>query len=1042
MKKLSILTIFLQLFLTTVFAQNVPLGMKYQAVARNKAGEILANEKIDLKINLMSGNLRKPVIYYSENHSIVTNDLGLFTLVIGEGKSTDAGFDKIPWSSDEIWMEVGIKDKTQSDFVTISNSKLLAVPYAFHAASAAKLDPVLLSHPYEWTATCSCHGPLSQVKLLYLGASGVIIKAYNDENMNPNKLITTFTNVQNGDILIVNGPSPNGKLHNEITMEILGTPEIVTEIPTSCDQQFVGENFGNFSVLSHKDDDNAECTVCNVRMDWKVGGNALFDICNWLGTKSHTDLVMITNNIERLRIDKDGNINLNRSLHIGANLDVDSNVNLNKIGGATVNNGPLTVARLSPTLLSGTLTVDKATQLNTSLTVNGITDLNSNLNVNFLSPTKLTGTLQVNGVTDLNNSLNVNNLSPTVLTGTLRGDKDVTFGSHVLLSDASLQSYTTTNGALVVNGGLGLGGNLNVGGASKFGGATQFGGAVSITDNTQSTDTLTGALKVTGGVAIGKRLNVREGTLLFNTLGVSGPTTLSNTLYVAGITNIGNSTQSTSTSTGALVINGGLGLGGNLNVTGTEGIAGAVTIGGITTINNAFNVNAGTGHVDIFSSANGGISTDLNAYPLVVRGAGNGMIIKVNTSLANHLNKFISFVDNTGGLRGRIEGETEAELDDEQLYKSTKLELELQLGIAAANIVKDGFTIVGASTASTLCVGLGACVTAPPVGPIVAAVAIAVVDAAKLVLAEELLRNYKSDRRARLGVTYASSAADYAEWLPKLNKAEEFRAGDIVGLKGGFISKSTIGADKIMVISTNPLVLGNAPANGMEQDFKKVAFMGQVPVKVLGKVDLGDYIIASGANDGTGKAKKPTELTTADYPAIVGIAWSASSEYMSYVNVAVGINNGDISKLLEKQESKVTSLTNEVNDLKIQMNKNNELLAKLIPGYRATTYAVSAPGVQDIEVVHTQDLRQPLTAKEQSTSNGRIYYNLSRSEIEEGINIAEQTMKADGVEPSKNLFFVRMKKDASYKEEIIKTISDAFTKNMNLLKQSEKKVLN
>lgn len=1042
MKKLSILlAIFLQLLLTSLFAQNVPLGMKYQAVARNKAGEILANEKIDLKINLMSGNLRQPTIYYSENHSIITNDLGLFTLVIGEGKTSDAGFEKIPWSTDEIWMEVGIKDKTQSEFVTISNSKLLAVPYAFHAASASKLDPVVLNNKYEWTAKCACHGPLTQVKLLYLGSSGVTIKAFNDENMNPNKLIIIFTNVQNGDILTINGPAPSGSLHDEITMQILGTPETITEIPTSCSEQFVGENFGNFSVLSHKDEDHAECTVCDVRMDWKVGGNAVFDVCNWLGTKSHTDLVIITNNLERLRIDKDGNININRSLHIGGNLDVDSNVNLNNVSGATINNGPLTVARMSPTLLSGTLTVDKATQLNTSLTVNGITDLNSNLNVNFLSPTKLTGTLQVNGVTDLNSALNVNNLSPTVLTGTLRGDKDVTFKSHVLLDNPSLQSTTPTTGALVVNGGLGLGGNLNVAGASKFGGPTQFGGAVAITDNTQSTDTLTGALKVTGGVAIGKRLNVKEGTLLFNTLGVSGPTTLSNTLAVAGITSISNSTQSISTSTGALVVTGGVGVTGNLNVNGTETITGAVTMGSLVTVNNSMNINAGPGHVDIYAAGNGGGVTDLSAYPLLVHGSGNGILIKVNTSSPTHVNKFVSFLDNAGVLRGRIEGENETDLDNEQLYKSTKLELELQLGVAAANIVKDAFTIVGASTASTLCVGLGACVTAPPVGPIVAAVAIAVVDAAKLILAEELLRNYKNDRIARLGVTYASSAADYAEWLPKQNKSEEFRAGDIVGVRNGFISKSTIGADKIMVISTNPLVLGNAPLNGTEQDSKKVAFMGQVPVKVLGKVNLGDYILASGANDGTGIAKNATELTIADYPLIVGIAWSASKEYMSYVNVAVGMNNGEISKLLEKQESKVSDLKKEVNELKIQMNKNNELLAQLIPGYKVDVYATNGAGATKLKEEQVIKVIEPLAGKDQSVSNGRIYYNITRSEIEEGIKLAEESMAVNGVKADQNPFFVKMKRDASYKEEIIKTISNAFDKNMKMLKQSEKQVL-
>ena len=36
-------------------------------------------------------------------------------------------------------MQVAIKDKGKSIFETISNSKLLAVPYAFHAETAVKL---------------------------------------------------------------------------------------------------------------------------------------------------------------------------------------------------------------------------------------------------------------------------------------------------------------------------------------------------------------------------------------------------------------------------------------------------------------------------------------------------------------------------------------------------------------------------------------------------------------------------------------------------------------------------------------------------------------------------------------------------------------------------------------------------------------------------------------------------------------------------------------------------------------------------------------
>jgi len=139
MKKIFSLIILGIAIASTVIAQQVPQGMKYQAVARNLKGEILANEKIVLKISLTSQEGRSATVHYSELHNIVTNELGLFTLVIGEGVSNNA-FKEIPWSSQNIWMEVSIADKDKGGFTVISSSKLLAVPYAFHSETANKIS--------------------------------------------------------------------------------------------------------------------------------------------------------------------------------------------------------------------------------------------------------------------------------------------------------------------------------------------------------------------------------------------------------------------------------------------------------------------------------------------------------------------------------------------------------------------------------------------------------------------------------------------------------------------------------------------------------------------------------------------------------------------------------------------------------------------------------------------------------------------------------------------------------------------------------------
>ena len=140
------------------------------------------------------------------------------------------------------------------------------------------------------------------------------------------------------------------------------------------------------------------------------------------------------------------------------------------------------------------------------------------------------------------------------------------------------------------------------------------------------------------------------------------------------------------------------------------------------------------------------------------------------------------------------------------------------------------------------------------------------------------------------GVNYKSSGSDFAEWLPRLDREERIEAGDIVGVFEGRISRKTAGANQVMVISKAPIVLGNSPPESEEHLYERVAFVGQAPVKVRGPVKAGDYIIASGLNDGTSVAVSPEEMTTRQRSLVVGQAWESSSNLgVKLVNTAVGL---------------------------------------------------------------------------------------------------------------------------------------------------------
>lgn len=159
------------------------------------------------------------------------------------------------------------------------------------------------------------------------------------------------------------------------------------------------------------------------------------------------------------------------------------------------------------------------------------------------------------------------------------------------------------------------------------------------------------------------------------------------------------------------------------------------------------------------------------------------------------------------------------------------------------------------------------------------------------------------------GVVYASGGADYAEYLQKLDPQEQIKSSDIVGVHGGRISKITEGAQKVMGISTGPVVLGNMPAEGEEYLYEPVSFMGQVLVRVSGPVSIGDYILPSGLEDGTGISVSPAQMTAQDYSRIVGSAWSESDrDELKFVLCAVGLNANDSAQLLEQQQTQIETL--------------------------------------------------------------------------------------------------------------------------------------
>jgi hypothetical protein len=185
-----------------------------------------------------------------------------------------------------------------------------------------------------------------------------------------------------------------------------------------------------------------------------------------------------------------------------------------------------------------------------------------------------------------------NSTSPTTGAVTIAGGLGVAKNIYVgglNVTVNTTDATTTTSGALQVSGGVGIvkdvwiGGTLNVGtDLIVTGDITSIGGTVNFVNTTVSTSTSTGALVVSGGVGIG------------------------GALYTGGIATFVNSTVSTSSITGAVVITGGLGVSGDMFSSGLVRITNSTQ--STSPITGAFKVAGGAG---IVKNLNVGGDTDL-----------------------------------------------------------------------------------------------------------------------------------------------------------------------------------------------------------------------------------------------------------------------------------------------------------------------------------------------------------------------------------------------------------------------------------------------
>jgi len=208
------------------------------------------------------------------------------------------------------------------------------------------------------------------------------------------------------------------------------------------------------------------------------------------------------------------------------------------------------------------------------------------------------GTLGVTGVTTLSDALNVTGLAS--LDGGIDVDGAFTVGDG--------NGNIVTTGTLDVDGATNLNGTLTVDGATALDGGITVDTTAFIVANTSGNVTTAGTLDVAGLASLDGGIDV-DGA--FTVADSTGNTVVGGTLDVTGAVNLNATTGSTSTTTGALIVDGGAGIAENLYVGGNTNVAGTFDVTGQTELA-SLNVEDLTDNRIVIAGSDGELEDDAN----------------------------------------------------------------------------------------------------------------------------------------------------------------------------------------------------------------------------------------------------------------------------------------------------------------------------------------------------------------------------------------------------------------------------------------------
>ncbi|NCA77679.1 MAG: hypothetical protein EOM90_15205 [Alphaproteobacteria bacterium] len=134
MKRFIGATIFLSLIIS--LKAQVPQGISHQAVIRDATNALITNAPVGIRVSIIK-DVPEGAVVYSELHTPVSNANGLISFIIGEGNGQTGSFTGIDWSTGTYYIKTEADPLGGTSYTITGTSRLLSVPYALCAKSAA-----------------------------------------------------------------------------------------------------------------------------------------------------------------------------------------------------------------------------------------------------------------------------------------------------------------------------------------------------------------------------------------------------------------------------------------------------------------------------------------------------------------------------------------------------------------------------------------------------------------------------------------------------------------------------------------------------------------------------------------------------------------------------------------------------------------------------------------------------------------------------------------------------------------------------------------